>query len=197
MNLPNKLTLFRIILVPIMVLVWLFPYQYFSISFISFEFGSINISLLNLIVLFIFVLASFTDYLDGRIARKKNMITTFGKFFDPIADKLLVNSTLIILGIKGMIPAVCVIIMVCRDLIVDGCRMIASQKGVVIAAGLLGKTKTVLQMSAIIVVRLNNFPFEMWSLPINEILIWFASFVSIVSGYSYFQQIKDYIFESM
>lgn len=197
MNLPNKLTLFRIILVPIMVLVWLFPYQYFSISFISFEFGSINISLLNLIVLFIFVLASFTDYLDGKIARKKNMITTFGKFFDPIADKLLVNTTLIILGIKGMIPAVCVIIMTCRDLIVDGCRMIASQKGVVIAAGLLGKTKTVLQMSAIIVVLLNNFPFEMWSLPINEILIWFASFVSIVSGYSYFQQIKDYIFESM
>ena len=125
------------------------------------------------------------------------MVTTFGKFADPIADKLLVNITLIILACKGMIPVVCVIIMIGRDIIVDGCRMIASQHGVVVAAGMLGKAKTVLQMLAIIVALLNNLPFELWSLPVGDLLIWFASFVSLTSGYSYFAQVKDYIFESM
>ncbi len=197
MNLPNKLTLLRIILVPLLILIWLFPYQYFGIALKSFAIGPVNLPLVNIIVLFIFCVASFTDFLDGNIARKRNMVTTFGKFADPIADKLLVNSTLIILASKGMIPAVCVVIMIGRDIIVDGCRMIASGKGVVVAAGMLGKAKTVLQMLAIIVALLNNLPFELWSLPVRELLIWFASFVSITSGYSYFAQVKDYVFESM
>lgn len=197
MNLPNKLTLLRIILVPIMTIIWLFPYQYFNINFISFNIGPINLPLLNIIVLAIFIIASLTDLLDGHIARKRNLITTFGKFADPIADKLLINISLIILGYKGMIPIVCVIIMIARDLIVDGCRMIASSKGIVVAAGALGKAKTTLQVSAIIVALLNNLPFEIWSLPINDILIWFASFVSIVSGYSYFSQLKEHIFETI
>lgn len=197
MNLPNKLTLIRIILVPILVIVWLFPYQYFNISFISFDIGPVSLSLLNIIVLAIFCIASFTDFLDGHIARKRDLVTTFGKFADPIADKLLVNTTLIILAAKGMIPVLCAVMMLGRDTIVDGCRMIAAQKGVVIAAGMLGKAKTVLQMAAIIVALLNNLPFELWSLPINDLLIWFASFVSVISGYSYFGQVKEYIFESM
>ena len=96
-----------------------------------------------------------------------------------------------------MIPVVCAVMMIARDTIVDGCRMIAAQKGVVIAAGMLGIAKTVLQMAAIIVALLNNLPFELWSLPINDLLIWFASFVSVISGYSYFGQVKEYIFESM
>lgn len=197
MNLPNKLTLLRIILVPIMTIIWLFPYHYFNINFINFNIGPINLPLLNIIVLAIFIIASLTDLLDGHIARKRNLITTFGKFADPIADKLLINISLIILGYKGMIPIVCVIIMIARDLIVDGCRMIASSKGIVVAAGALGKAKTTLQVSAIIVALLNNLPFELWSLPINDILIWFASFVSIVSGYSYFSQLKEHIFETI
>ena len=197
MNLPNKLTLVRIILVPILVIIWLFPYQYFNISLITYDFGPVTLPLLNIIVLAIFCIASFTDYLDGHIARKRNLVTTFGKFADPIADKLLVNTTLIILACKGMIPVLCVVMMIGRDIIVDGCRMIASGKGVVVAAGALGKAKTVLQMCAIIVALLNNLPFELWSLPINDLLIWFASFVSVVSGYSYFGQVKEHIFESM
>ena len=96
-----------------------------------------------------------------------------------------------------MIPLVCCIVMIARDLIVDGCRMIAAQKGVVVAAGMMGKAKTVMQMAAIIMALLNNIPFEIWSLPVNDLLIWFASFVSVISGYSYFAQIKEYIFESM
>lgn len=197
MNLPNKLTLVRIIFVPILVIVWLFPYAYFGLTFPVYEIGNISISLLNIIILAIFSIASFTDFLDGNIARKRNLVTTFGKFADPIADKLLVNTTLIILTIKGSVPVLCLIIMIGRDIIVDGCRLVASQKGVVIPAGFLGKLKTVLQMSAIIVILLNNLPFELLSLPVDEILIWFASFISIVSGYSYFSQIKEHIFESM
>ena len=150
MNLPNKLTMFRIALVPILALVWLFPYDEFNISFISFEVGNTSVSLLNIIILLIFAIASFTDFLDGQIARKNNLVTTFGKFADPIADKLLVNVVLIIMVAKGMIPVVPVILMLARDTIVDGCRMIASQNGVVVAAGMLGKLKTVLQMITII-----------------------------------------------
>ena len=197
MNLPNKLTVIRIILVPILVLVWLFPYTLFGIEFPTYEVGTVSLSLLNLIVLFIFALASITDYFDGYLARKHNLITTFGKFADPIADKLLVNATLIILCYKGTIPVVPVIIMFLRDTIVDGCRMIASSKGEVIAAGKLGKLKTVLQMFAIIFSLLNNLPFELVSIPVSTILIWFASFISLLSGYSYFAQVKKYIFESM
>lgn len=197
MNLPNKLTVIRIILVPIMVLVWLFPYHLFGINLKVFSIGSVSLPLINIIVLVIFGIASFTDFLDGNIARKRNLITTFGKFADPIADKLLVNTTLIILVYKGAIPVVPVIIMLGRDIIVDGCRMIASQNGIVVAAGMLGKLKTVLQMLAIIVSLLNNLPFELYSLPINDLLIWFSALVSLLGGYSYFSQVKEYIFKSM
>ncbi|MBQ6560302.1 MAG: CDP-diacylglycerol--glycerol-3-phosphate 3-phosphatidyltransferase [Erysipelotrichaceae bacterium] len=197
MNLPNKLTLFRILLVPVLALVWLFPYEQFGIHLGYFMVGNITLPYLNLIVLGIFVLASITDFLDGHIARSKNMVTTFGKFADPIADKLLVNMMLLILSYKHMIPLICCIIMILRDIVVDGCRMIAAQKGVVVSAGLLGKLKTVLQMFSIILILLNNLPFEMWYLPISEIMIWFTSFVSLAGGYSYFMQVRSFIFESM
>ena len=197
MNLPNKLTLFRIFLVPVRCLVWLLPYEEAGIEIGFFTFGNITLSYLNLIVLGIFALASITDYLDGNIARKKNMVTTFGKFADPIADKLLVNMMLLILSYKHMIPLVCCIMMILRDIVVDGCRMIAAQKGVVVSAGILGKLKTALQMVTIIVILLNNLPFELWYLPVDEILIWFTSFISVAGGYSYFMQVRDYIFESM
>lgn len=197
MNLPNKLTIFRIILVPILCVVWLFPYEQFDYSFTVINIGHISLSILNIIVLAIFAIASFTDFLDGKIARKKNLITTFGKFFDPIADKLLVNTVLIILAYKHMIPVLPCVIMICRDIVVDGCRMIAAQNGVVVSAGILGKLKTVLQMITIIIVLLNNLPFELYSLPVDEILIWFTAFVSATGGYSYFMQLKQYVFESM
>ena len=197
MNLPNKLTLFRILLVPVLCLVWLFPYNQAGISLGSLTIGNVNLPYLNLIVLAIFAIASITDYLDGKIARSRNLVTTFGKFADPIADKLLVNMMLIILCYKHMIPLVCCILMILRDIVVDGCRMIAAQNGVVVSAGILGKLKTVLQMLTIILILLNNLPFELWYVPLDEILIWFTSFVSVAGGYSYFMQVKEYIFESM
>ena len=197
MNLPNKLTLFRILLVPVLCLVWLFPYESLGINLGYINVGNVTLPILNLIVLAIFCVASFTDYLDGQIARKKNLVTTFGKFADPIADKLLVNMMLMILSYKHMIPLVCCILMILRDIVVDGCRMIAAQHGVVVSAGMLGKLKTVLQMFSIIIILLNNLPFELWYIPADEILIWFTSFISVAGGYSYFMQVKKYIFESM
>ena len=196
MNLPNKLTVFRIILVPIMIFVWLFPYEQFNFMFYEFNFGPVSLSSLNIVVLVIFALASITDMLDGMIARNYNMITTFGKFADPIADKLLVNTTLIIMVSKHLIPVLPVVIMLGRDIIVDGCRMIASKNGVVVAAGYLGKLKTVSQMIAIILVLLNNLPFELYGIPMASIVLWFATLTSVMGGYSYFIQLKDYIFES-
>ena len=112
MNLPNKLTLFRIILVPIVALVWLFPYSEVGINIGSFTVGNVSVPYLNVIVMALFALASFTDYLDGNIARKRNLVTTFGKFADPIADKLLVNMMLLILSYKHLIPLVCCILMI-------------------------------------------------------------------------------------
>ena len=197
MNLPNKLTLFRILLVPILCLVWLFPYDQFSINLGYLTFEHVTLPILNIVVLVIFMIASITDFFDGQIARKKGLVTTFGKFVDPIADKLLVNMMLVIMTYKHMIPLVCCLLMILRDIVVDGCRMIAAQRGVVVSAGVLGKLKTVLQMLSIIVILLNNLPFEIWFIPVDEVLIWFTSFISIAGGYSYFMQIKDYIFESM
>ena len=197
MNLPNKLTFFRILLVPIIALVWLFPYKMFDISFIVIDMGPTSVSLLNLIVLALFLISSITDVLDGTIARNKHMVTTFGKFADPIADKILINTIFIIMLSKSMVPVVPIVLMICRDIVVDGCRMIASTNGKVVSAGFLGKTKTVLQTITIILILINNLPFEIWGLPISTLLLWLTTFVSIVSGYSYFMQLKSYIFESM
>ena len=197
MNLPNKLTILRIILVPIVCIVWLFPYEQFGIFFPYITINNISVSLLNIVVLILFAIASITDLLDGNIARKRNLVTTFGKFADPIADKLLVNMMLIILAYKHSIPLIPVILMLLRDIVVDGCRMIAAQKGVVISAGILGKMKTVFQMFTIIIVLINNLPFEIWQIPVSNIMIWFTSFISVAGGYSYFSQVKKYIFESM
>ena len=196
MNLPNRLTVIRIMMIPVMILVYIFPYTQFNINIPVYYIQGLPISLINIAVLALFLIASFTDYLDGYIARKNNLITTFGKFADPIADKLLVNSLFILFASKGIIPVVPVIIMVCRDTIVDGCRMMAAQSGVVVAAGYLGKLKTVLQMLSIVLILVNNIPFELIRIPVSDIILWFATFVSMASGVSYFNQLKEFIFES-
>lgn len=197
MNLPNRLSLFRIILVPVIALVYLFPYAQFGIEVMEFEFGFVSLRLSNIVVLVLFAIASFTDFLDGYLARKHNLITSFGKFIDPIADKLLVNTMLVLFAASGATPVVPVIVMIWRDTIVDGLRMSAAKKGTVVAAGFLGKVKTVVQMFAIIVILLNNLPFELVRFPMQDFLIWFATCVSVISGVSYFMQLKDDVMETM
>ena len=196
MNLPNRLTVMRIIMIPVIILIAIFPYSQFGIEIPMLQFGFVTLSAVNIVMLVLFCVASFTDFLDGYLARKNNLVTTFGKFADPIADKLLVTTMYILFAAQGTIPVVPVLIMVARDTIVDGIRMIASSNGVVMAAGYLGKLKTVVQMLSIITIVLNNLPFELYRLPVSDFLLWFAAFTSLASGISYFNQMKEYIFES-
>ena len=196
MNLPNKLSLVRILITPLIIIIELFPYHIFGFTFPIFTFYNVSISLKNIFILIIFVIGCFTDYLDGYIARKNNLVTSLGKFLDPIADKSLINTMLIILAYNRIIPPLPVIVMILRDLAVDGCRMVASEKGTVISADIYGKIKTVTQMITIIFALLNNFPFEVWDFPITTILIWFTAFISIFSGVHYYNEVKDLIFES-
>lgn len=193
MNLPNKLTLFRMALVPLIILVMigdLFCQTQLKIL------GS-QVLLDYFICAILFCIASYTDYLDGQIARKNHLITTFGKFMDPIADKLLVNSVLILLAYDNKIPVLCVILMTGRDLIVDAIRLMAAQNQKVIAAGPLGKLKTVCQMLAIPLVMVDNFPFGWLPFDLGFVMIIIATFVSLISGYDYFMKNKDMVFESM
>lgn len=196
MNLPNKLSLFRVALVPIIVILFLTDgiMECFRIHTAN---GDIVFTLSDILVFVLFAVASFTDFLDGKIARSRNLITSFGKFVDPIADKLLVNSMLILFACTSRIFVLAVLLMIWRDMIVDGLRMNASAKGKVVAAGMLGKIKTVLQMFAIIFLMLKNLPFAFVGIPMDQILLWAATIVSLASGIQYFIQLKDIVMESM
>ena len=196
MNLPNRLTLFRIVLIPVIILVYLFPYSAFGVTPISFYVQHVSISVIDIAALLIYILAAITEAIDGHIARSRNMITTFGKFADPIADKLLTTTMFLLFISRGIIPVIPVIIMIARDTVVDGCRMMASANGKVVAAGMMGKLKTVLQMVTVALILLNNLPFELLGLPVSMIMLWFSALVSLISGVQYFMQMKDDILES-
>lgn len=184
MNLPNKITTFRMVLVVVLVALLLIPTS-FNIE--TPMIGTIPLEFF--IGFFVFVVASFSDFLDGHIARKYNLVTTYGKFMDPIADKLLVNTTLIICSVIGptRIPAIVVVIMVARDIVVDALRLIAMEKGKVVAASYFGKAKTVAQMIAISLVLLNSWPFTFNVLGLNfaQILCYVAGIISLLSGIDY------------
>jgi len=146
MNLPNKLTIIRILLVPIMVI----------IPFLAIGGDVLGVPVSYIIMNLIFIIASYTDHLDGKIARKNNLVTTFGKFADPLADKILVLAAMLILVEEGNLPAWIPIIVLFREFVVSGYRLIAVEKGgKVIAASFWGKLKTVTQMIAIILMFIN------------------------------------------
>ena len=196
MNLPNRISLFRLMLLPLIVILKVFPYAQFGFIIPNLRFGFISISLLNLAVFILFLVASISDFLDGYIARKYNQVTTFGKFIDPIADKALTSTMFILFAVEGIIPVAVVLVMIWRDILVDGLRMLAAEKGVVMSAGILGKAKTAVQMIAIIVILLNNLPFALWGLPVADMLVWLSLLLSIGSGVMYFFGMKELVFES-
>ena len=198
MNLPNRLTLFRMILIPAAVLVYLFPYAQFGIELQTFSFGAVRLSAVNIICLAIYAVAALTDYLDGRIARSRNLVTNFGKFMDPIADKLLVMSALIVLTAQGRMPDWVCILMLAREFLVSGFRLVAVENGRVIAAGPLGKLKTVFQMVATIALML-LVPVEGAPLLGNggvifaNVLMYIALALTVVSGADYLWRNRDCI----
>ena len=171
MNLPNKLTLFRVILIPFFVLFMLVDITAYD----------------KWIALAIFIVASLTDLLDGKIARKYNLVTNFGKFMDPLADKLLVCSALICLVALTKIPAWIVIIIIAREFIISGFRLIASDNGVVIAASYWGKFKTTFQM---VMICLMIADIEAISL-ITTVVMWIALILTVVSLVDYLIKNKD------
>lgn len=192
MNLPNKLTLLRIILVPVYIFCALaIPSDWMILD------PSTGMNGRSLVLLVIFAAASLTDFLDGYIARKYHLITSFGKFLDPIADKALVNTALILFCYEHQTSVVAVLLMILRDLLVDGLRFSAASEGEVVSAGFAGKLKTVLQMVAIIFILLHNWPFSMLSIPVDQILIWAATAASLWSGWIYFQKLKKYVLKTM
>lgn len=164
MNLPNKLTVLRILLVPVIVII----YYLGSLGIINGEFLSIPI--VNWLILIVFGIASYTDHLDGKLARRDNKITAFGKFADPLADKILVLAVMLILVEEGKLPAWIPIIVLFREFVVSGYRLIAVENGgKVIAANIWGKIKTVTQMIAIILMYLTNFGYFDFILRTNSI----------------------------
>ena len=197
MNLPNRLTLLRVLFVPLIVFFAIFPFSYFGIQFGSILIGFVRIPGINIIQLIIFILASFTDFLDGYLARKNHLVSTFGKFMDPLADKMLVNTLFILFVMQGLVPVLAVMIMIWRDIMVDGLRMLAAEKGKVMAAGYLGKVKTVVQMLTIILILVSNLPFELFNLPVSTFMLWFSVVISVLSGIGYFRQLSQTLFESM
>lgn len=173
MNLPNKLTVLRMIMVPFFVL--------FMLTDIG---GAAN----KWIALVLFVVASFTDFLDGKIARSRGLVTNFGKFMDPLADKLLVCSAMICLIEMGKLPAWVVIIIIGREFIISGFRLVASDNGIVIAASYWGKFKTVFQMIMTIVMILDlGGIFD----TIGIILMWIALALTIISLIDYILKNKQ------
>lgn len=201
MNLPNKLTTMRMGLVVVLVALLLFPYSLAGID-VPNIFGQVN--LVYFLAMIIFLVASITDFLDGHIARKHNLITNYGKFMDPIADKLLVNSILLILlkpsfDAQHAIPLVFVVLMISRDIVVDGFRLVAANQKIVMSANIFGKMKTVLQMVAIIMYLLNDYPFALIygdSFPyVSFIFMGLATLVSVLSGIIYIVQNRQVLKE--
>jgi len=164
-NLPNKLTVGRMLAAPVFIVVLMLGYYYASAV--------------------IFILASLTDMLDGMIARKYNLVTNFGKIMDPLADKLLVVSALVCLVELGDVSGWMVIVILAREFTVTGLRTVAAAEGVVIAAGTTGKIKTILQMIAVPALLLKNWPFHLIGLPFDQIMLWAAVLMTVVSGVEY------------
>lgn len=194
MNLANKITMIRIFLTVLLIVLLLFPFYMINIEFPKVLIGTITVDIKYFIAAGIFAIASITDALDGYIARSRNMVTDFGKMTDAIADKMLVNSTLIILTAQGMVSPVITVIIVFRDTVVDTIKMIAGSKGKVVAAIKSGKVKTTFLMLGIVLTLCYNLPFELYNLDIANFLLVLATVFSVISGIQYYVMNKEVIF---
>ena len=193
-NVPTKLTFVRLILSLIIIILLIFPFYRVGINFPQFLFKNILIDLRYLISGVLFIIASITDYYDGKLARKNNEVTNFGKLVDAIADKVLVNSVLIIFACQGFISAVGPVVIIVRDIIVDAIRMICANNGKVQAAKLSGKIKTATLMIGIILTFFYNLPFQIWGYRVSDFFLYFGTIMSIVSMCEYYYLNKKMIF---
>jgi len=194
MNVPNRITFCRIILSVILLFIMLFPLESIGISFPELRVNSeLIIDSKDIICGIIFLIASLTDFLDGHLARKYNLVTDLGKVLDAIADKILVNGVLIILAVNGYISPIVPVVIVCRDIAVDSIKMIAGQKNGAVAASKAGKTKTAFMLTGVVLVFFNDLPFSLFGVYPGKIIIMIAVVLSIISGIQYFEKNKKYI----
>ncbi len=191
MNLPNKITIARIITSIIVILILLIPWYALGIEWPNYLVGNIKIDLKYIVAGILFVLASFSDFLDGYLARKNNEVTDFGKTADAIADKILVNGVLIILAYERIISVVIPVVIVTRDIIVDSLKMVSGNHGKVVAASIWGKIKTVFMLVGLVLVFFYNLPFELLSIPVADLFLLLATIFSVISGCQYFYNVKD------
>ena len=192
MNLPNKLTVFRMILIPVFMLVLALPLEWGTL-----QVAGAQLPVTHLVAAIIFIVASLTDLADGKIARKYKLVTNFGKFADPLADKLLVMTALIFFVQFGWVPAWMVAIIVIRELAITGLRtLIVENNGKVLAAAMPGKIKTASQMVAISFFLLHDIVFAMANIPFAMIMIWIAFLATIYSGIDYFYKNRDVFSDS-
>lgn len=192
MNLPNKITITRIIVAIIILIMLVIPEGSLGIRYPEYILpGKITVNLKYVIAGVLFVGAALTDFLDGYIARSRNLVTDFGKVMDAIADKVLVNGLLIILAYDGFISVAIPVIIITRDIFVDSFKMASGNKGKVVAASFTGKAKTMCMMIGIALTLFYNLPFELIGLNIGYALIIIATILSVISGVQYYYNTKD------
>ncbi|MCL0318799.1 CDP-diacylglycerol--glycerol-3-phosphate 3-phosphatidyltransferase [Apilactobacillus xinyiensis] len=192
MNLPNKLTLLRIFLIPVFILILAYPFNWGTVII-----AGTMLPVTQIIAAVIFAAASITDFLDGQIARRQHLVTNFGKFADPLADKMIVMSAFIALVALSQVPAWVASIIVCRELAVTGLRLIIVENdGEVLAAAWPGKIKTATQMFSIILLLLNNVFFAAINISMGLILLYICLFFTVYSGVDYFIKNKDVFSDS-
>ena len=194
MNLPNKITIGRIIISIIILVILLIPWYALGVTWPTYLINDIVIDLKYIIVGILFLIASVSDCVDGKIARKYNLVTDFGKVADAIADKILVNGLLTVLAYERIISVVIPVVIITRDIIVDSCKMISGNKGKVVGASILGKLKTICMLIGLTLVLFYNLPFELINLPIADLFLIAATVLSIVSGCQYYYNCRKFLF---
>ena len=193
-KLPNRLTNLRLIFTAIIIIILLFPFNMLNISFKKYLINDLVIIDTKMIIVgILFVISSITDFLDGYLARKYNNVSDYGKLMDPIADKISVNSVLIILSSYGYINPIVPVIVILRDTIINSLRMVAAKEGVAEPAGLTGKFKTVFLMVGITLKLFGNLPFALINIRVDDFFIIAGAVLCVISGIEYIRAYKKYL----
>lgn len=194
MNLANKITISRVIISIVIMILLLFPFEGLGLELPSYVVnGNIYVELKYIIAGVLFIIGSLTDFLDGYVARKYNMVTEFGKMVDAISDKMLTNSLLVILASTGMISPVIAVIFIVRDIVVDTIKMLIGNKGKAVAAIKIAKWKTATLMVGLTLTLFYNLPFELIGIRVSDVVLIISSILCVVSAFQYYVMAKPYI----